>query len=246
MTEQEIDWQRIARDLAAPFDPTDVDWRPQGKPSPNARVQLVPYIDARCVQERLDAVVGLGGWDFDWQPLNMDAKGEVTSAKGILTIHGLSKADVGTASNFEPSKGCVSDALKRAAVMWGVGRYIYALPQVWVTLDAKGHVTEEMMAKLRDGLRRHAQGTQESAPATHQPATKPATAKQLNEVAAGCAALGKPLIEITSFDHAEKVLRDLRSEWARTHPKTGQAAPAEQPAVEHDLRELGTGGYARN
>jgi hypothetical protein len=149
MSTQDIDWQHIGRELTADFLPDRIEWRPQGKTGPNMRVQLVPYIDARDVQERLDSVVGAGAWYFDWQPLNIDAKGEVTSAKGILSIHGLSKSDVGTASNFEASKGAVSDALKRAAVMWGIGRYLYSQPPVWVTLDAKGNVTEATLEKLR-------------------------------------------------------------------------------------------------
>jgi hypothetical protein len=82
-----------------------------------------------------------------------DAKGLLV-AKGTITIHGISKSDVGDASNFEGNKGCVSDALKRAAVQWGVGRYLYSLPAVWVTLDAKGEIGAETLAKLQQSLAR--------------------------------------------------------------------------------------------
>jgi hypothetical protein len=53
-----LDWQAVGAALAAPFDPECVEWRPQGKTAPGARVQLLPYIDARDVQDRLDAVSG--------------------------------------------------------------------------------------------------------------------------------------------------------------------------------------------
>jgi hypothetical protein len=67
-------------------------------------------------------------------------------------IYGVSKSDVGTASNWEASKGAVSDALKRAAVMFSCGRYLYSLPAVTVTLDAQGHVPEETLAQIRKRL----------------------------------------------------------------------------------------------
>ena len=153
---REIDWRAVGASLCAPFAPEQVEWRIQGKGGPGVRAQLVAYVSARAVAERLDDVVTPGGWSFDWQPLHVDAKGEVQTARGVLTIHGVSKADLGTASNFEASKGAVSDALKRAAVLWGVGRDLYALPQVWVTLDAQGRIPETVLGKLRDGLRKRA------------------------------------------------------------------------------------------
>ena len=149
-----IDWRAIGAALAAPFAPEQVEWRIQGKGGPNARAQIVAYVDARDVAQRLDDVVTPGGWSFDWQPLHVDASGEVKTARGSLTIYGVTKSDLGTASNFEASKGCISDTLKRCAVLWGVGRHLYGLPQVWVTLDDKGKIPDAMLAKLRAGIQR--------------------------------------------------------------------------------------------
>lgn len=148
-----VDWQQIGAALAAPFSPESVEWRPQGKGGAGARAQVLPYVDARAVQDRLDAVCGVGGWAFELEPLVVDA-GELRVARGRLTIHGVTKDDVGTASNWEPSKGCASDALKRAAVVWGIGRHLYRLPEVWVTLDGQGKIGEATLAKLREGLQR--------------------------------------------------------------------------------------------
>lgn len=150
-TTQAIDWRQIGRALAAPFPPEAISWRPQGKTGAHKRVQLLPYIDARDVQERLDDVVGAGGWSFQLEPLVVGGD-ELMVARGRLTILGVTKDDVGTASNWEPSKGCASDALKRAAVLFGIGRYLYALPEVWVTLDGEGNVPAAMLEKLRERL----------------------------------------------------------------------------------------------
>src|SRR5215831_562804 len=82
-------WRELGRRLQEPFDPSDVDFRVQGKANEQTgRAQVVAYVDARAVQERLDAVVGPGAWSFDWEPLIVD-KGEVQIAKGTVTINGV-------------------------------------------------------------------------------------------------------------------------------------------------------------
>jgi hypothetical protein len=53
-----------------------------------------------------------------------------------LTVMGVTKEDAGEASQEdEPLKSAVSDALKRAAVHFGIGRYLYYLPRVWAPFD---------------------------------------------------------------------------------------------------------------
>lgn len=44
-----------------------------------------------------------------------------------LIIYGRTRSDVGTPAQAEPVKSAYSDSLKRAAVQWGVGRYLYTL-----------------------------------------------------------------------------------------------------------------------
>jgi len=147
----EFDWTDVSERLAAPFPVDEVEWRPSGKAGAGQRTSLVAYVDARTIQNRLDDVVGVGGWSFDWTPVVV-AGNEVQAAKGTLTILGVSKSDVGTASNWEASKGAVSDALKRAAVMFSCGRYLYGLPAIKVTLDAQGNIPESTLVEIRRKL----------------------------------------------------------------------------------------------
>ena len=149
----DINWQDISERLRKPFNPDDVEFMAKGKPGPSGKSQVVAYVDARCVQDRLDAVVGAGAWAFEWQPISIDSKGDVSVAKGTLTIHGVAKSDVGTASNFEASLGAVSHALKRAAVQWGIGRYLYDLEKTWIALD-NGHISDAALTSLRARLPR--------------------------------------------------------------------------------------------
>jgi hypothetical protein len=145
-------WEEISKGLREPFDPADVDFRVQGRVNEQTgRAQVVAYIDARMVQDRLDEVVGAGNWSFDWEPVVID-KGEVQVAKGTLTILGVSKADAGTASNFEQSLGAVSHCFKRAAVHWGVGRYLYDLPMSWVQVEKNGRISDQLLRELRSKL----------------------------------------------------------------------------------------------
>lgn len=163
-----IDWER----LRAPFDPAEVDFRIQskfdrgGKPS----AVVVAYIDARTVQDRLDAVVGPQNWAFDWEPVAV-VNGTVAAAKGTLTICGVSKSDVGDPGKTEPTKASVSDALKRAAVMWGIGRYLYGLPKLYAEIekrDAAESITRGDLDRLRGSLPRPSGATPPTP--TRQPA----------------------------------------------------------------------------
>jgi hypothetical protein len=151
MNTHETDWTAIHQGLIAPFTPDEVEWKPAGKGGANTRTTLVCYIDARAVAQRLDSVVGCEGWAFTFTPIVVE-NGEVKVGKGSLAIHGIVKEDVGEWSAWSPSKGCASDALKRAASLWGIARYLYSLGDVYCVLDANGRIPASMLATLRERL----------------------------------------------------------------------------------------------
>lgn len=121
--------------LAEPFDPKAIGWKPQS--AKGNRALAVAYIDARDVMDRLDAVVGVGCWQDEYEVLN---DGSVVCR--LLVKVGdewVTKTDVGGMSEQPDAgdrlKAAFSDALKRAAVKFGVGRYLYSLPAVWCDYD---------------------------------------------------------------------------------------------------------------
>ena len=265
-TTETIDWQAISAALRQPFNPADVDFRPQGKPSGNGKVQAVCYIDARTVADRLDDVVGPGAWEFTYEPL-VTANGQVQIAKGRLSIHGVVKEDVGEASNFDPSKGCVSDALKRAAVLWGIGRYLYGIGGEWVTADQYGRISNDDVKRLRaklptpngktapnrapqPNLTAHPKHTPASTSGDSRPpqrvstqdTPRSATKEQRDMLAKGAAAMGRTLEldDALTFDEAERMLAAWRREWQQMnmHKRPATAAPVDTP----DLSTLGNGG----
>ena len=117
--------------LAEPFDPRDVKFKPQMVK--NNRCLAMAYIDARIVQDRLDDVAGPENWTESYHVL---PEGSVICT---LTVCGVSKQDVGSLSEQPDAgdklKAAFSDALKRAAVKFGIGRYLYRLPASWVDYD---------------------------------------------------------------------------------------------------------------
>ena len=128
---------RIAAALAAPFPASAIGWKPQS--ISGGRALALAYIDARDVMDRLDAVVGLANWQDSYHE---NADGTVCCTLELrLGGEWLSRCDVGGESDQKDAgdrkKAAYSDALKRAAVKWGIGRYLYSLPATWVEYDAQ-------------------------------------------------------------------------------------------------------------
>lgn len=128
--------------LAAEFEDSEVGWKPQvttkGKqkePITRNGVQVAgctAHIDARAVMNRLDAVVGVGGWSDAYTVLNGK------NVECTLTVFGVSKSDVGETNDggfADAMKSAYSDALKRAAVKFGIGRYLYDMEMEWLPYD---------------------------------------------------------------------------------------------------------------
>lgn len=84
------------------------------------------YVTASQVAQRLDEVVGPGNWSSRLQLLGT----EPWIVLCELAIFGVTKADIGYSNapeseeEAEPAKAAASDALKRAALLWGVGRWL--------------------------------------------------------------------------------------------------------------------------
>jgi hypothetical protein len=129
------DVEALMKALAAPFDAAEVRFKP-AVVSGNRALALA-YVDARVIQDRLDDVLGVTGWQDNYECL---PDGVVVCRLRIrVGDEWLTKVDVGGPSE-QPDEGdrrkaAFSDALKRAAVKFGIGRYLYRLPSQWVDYD---------------------------------------------------------------------------------------------------------------
>jgi hypothetical protein len=137
--------------LQAPFPVKCISWR-VGATTPDKKKGIaLAYIDARDCMKRLDDVVGMENWQCRYPFVGCCEIGiNITGAKlnimtpderkgtlqhVTLTDEWIWKANGAGETHVEAEKGQYSDAFKRAAVMWGIGRYLYSLPNVWVPLD---------------------------------------------------------------------------------------------------------------
>src|ERR671930_2061796 len=130
-----VDVKALTQALAAPFEPGEVKWKAQVV-SGN-RALAVAFVDARVIQDRLDDVLGVMGWQDSYECLPDGAV--VCRLRIRLGAEWITKEDVGGQSE-QPDEGdrrkaAFSDAQKRAAVKFGIGRYLYRLPSQWVDYD---------------------------------------------------------------------------------------------------------------
>lgn len=135
MTARDPQVQTLTAALAEPFEPREVKWKPQSVKG--NRCLAMCYIDARLIQDRLDEVLGVENWQDSYKLLPDGSV--VCRLRCKLGDHWVSKTDVGSPSEQPDGgdrlKAAFSDALKRAAVKFGIGRYLYRMPAQWVDYD---------------------------------------------------------------------------------------------------------------
>jgi len=124
----------IQKELQAMFEPSDIEWRVQSGGLSNGKpwIMAIPYITARAVETRLDEVMGIDGWRDEY----VDTYGGMKCGLSLL-IDGkwITKWDGAPLNDQHPVKGVISDSIKRAAVKWGIGRYLYQLDVVFAECE---------------------------------------------------------------------------------------------------------------
>lgn len=138
--------------LAAPFSVEDIEFRARATTNDKSRALALAYITSRAVMNRLDAVLGPENWRDEYRP---GPNGGVICGL-TLRVAGewITKWDGAENTNFEAIKGGLSDAFKRAAVKWGIGRYLYATPDVWVSCTVRGKTVILDQQEARDSFSR--------------------------------------------------------------------------------------------
>lgn len=158
--------------LAAPFPPERVSWRigQMAKNSETPKGKALAYLDARDVMNRLDEVCGPGGWQNRYSHADGRCVCEigvmVSSPSFMASANGggvqqigepqwVWKADGAGDTDIEGAKGGLSDAFKRAAVRWGIGRYLYDIPSPWVAVNQYKQIEQSEHEKLEALLKTH-------------------------------------------------------------------------------------------
>ncbi|MGK0618410.1 Rad52/Rad22 family DNA repair protein [Meiothermus cerbereus] len=119
--------------LHEPFPPEELQWRVEALSKDKRRALVAPYVSHKAVLDRLDEVVGVQGWQDSYEVLQTPAQpAGLYAVKCRLTIMDICKEDVGEGDSL---KAAFAEALVRAAVKFGVGRFLIQLEQQWVEHD---------------------------------------------------------------------------------------------------------------
>lgn len=142
--------------LKAPFPGDRISWRVGATKGDKSAGMALAYIDARDVMDRLDEVVGPENWQSRYPHANGKTVCEIDiyiEGRGWVT-----KSDGAGDTDHEAEKGALSDAFKRAAVRWGIGRYLYDLHSPWVEIEPSGPKSYKIKASELPKLKRLAAG----------------------------------------------------------------------------------------
>jgi Rad52/22 family double-strand break repair protein len=172
--------------LAAPFAAGEVKSR-------NQAGRALRYVTARTVMNRLDEVLGPECWSDAYVPLDHGVLCTLTIRlpDGQVVTKSDAGGEAGMTDEGDNEKSAFSDAFKRAAVRFGVGRYLYgdgvaqlgvpaAVPQIAATIPARAGSED---AQGRGGASVYGQAGVANGQATSK---RPRTGEDLQHYAAGC------------------------------------------------------------
>ena len=122
-----------------PFHPDDIEWRImnsglsiKGKPW----ALVLAYVSNRAIMNRLDEVAGKANWQNLFEPA---PDGGILCGLSIkIDDKWITKYDGAENTDYEPIKGGLSSSMKRAAVHWGMGRYLYKLKSTFADIHTSG------------------------------------------------------------------------------------------------------------
>jgi len=143
-----LDVSKVLPELEVPFSPDQVRWRVTNTTNDKKRGQIVPYADSRGYTDRLNALFTPQGWTREYKVETMTnitrvKKGEsivsgkvlVTCTVTILGIGSHSGTEEEWADDDNGMTSADAQAFKRACSCFGLGRYFYDIPAIWVDLD---------------------------------------------------------------------------------------------------------------
>lgn len=216
----------IFQRLAAPFDTATISWRvgstnkrawekDQSKPR---RAQALPYLDARDVMRRLDEVVTPPCWQTENIPmpngttccsLSINVTGDIDNPRWVTKSDGAgATGDTNKEAEREMAeKGAYSDALKRAGVLWGIGRYLYDFEAPWVPVNELWQIEKSELPKLRAALERNGQPAKSAYQAKKDGEWKEMIAALNAAIQTGCVA------EFLIDPHTSKTVSQWPDKW---------------------------------
>lgn len=171
-----MDAQEAIARLQAPFKPEDIEWRAQQSGisgNGNPYCMVLAYVTNRAIMSRLDEVFGPFGWQNEFRDIN--GGGVECCIKVLHNGIWIEKWDAASQTQIEATKGGRSDSMKRAAVQWGIGRYLYKLEATFANCglgyppnDVK-HIATRCKFKSKQGPEQYGYWLEPTLPASALP-----------------------------------------------------------------------------
>ena len=133
---------KIMELLQAPFEATEIEWRVGSTTADKEKGLALAYVTNRAIQNRLDDTFGCFGWKNEFREWKTTSQICGISIWNEEQREWITKWDGSDDSATEAVKGGLSDSMKRCGYQWGIGRYLYNLPQIWVPLKNKKYLAE--------------------------------------------------------------------------------------------------------
>lgn len=133
--------KEVLAELAKPFEDHEIEWKIQNVIQSNyGKTQYqglgLGYIDARAIQRRLNEVCGLA-WSTTYNHYMLGQYSVVECTIGIYVngewIYRTDGVEL-EQGGIEPVKSAFSNALKRAAVHFGIGHFLYSIGTVYIDI----------------------------------------------------------------------------------------------------------------
>ena len=131
-----MDDKEILKALQQPFELDELEWRVGSTNAEKTKGIALVYLTSRAIQKRLDDVFGVFGWRNEFK--EWKGKEQICGISVLFNGEWITKWDGASDTNTEGTKGGLSGAMKRAAVQWGIGRYLYDIPNEWVRIKQAG------------------------------------------------------------------------------------------------------------
>ena len=223
------------KQLREPIPSAQISWRVGATNLDKTRGQALPYIDNRIVQNRLDDVLGPENWSNRFEEVVVN--NQLMAVRCIIGVRigdewvekedGANLDDSSSSGNAAEMaiKGVYSDAMKRAAVQWGIGRYLYEFEAPWVTLDDRQRLAHipELPAHLVPAAEAQAKADAAKANGATTAADKPAV-----KVAAGTQkdTSSKSEAPVASASDVKAEVKSEVKQESKPEPKTETKADA--------------------
>jgi hypothetical protein len=149
------DTDALFTQLAEPFNSSEIKWRVTHTTHDGSRGAVIAFADPRAYTDRLNQLFTPSGWTRNYDVTAVSAvtrqkRDKVIQTGKVLVTCTVTIARLGThsgsgeqwADEQNAMTSAEAQSFKRASSCFGLGRYLYNLPETWVPLDAQGRPTK--------------------------------------------------------------------------------------------------------